>query len=302
MDEVIKHLACEVLDDIVQAESELLHAQSDLTIQEAFDQFTQEQKDFVAFMIGAIMDDADVADNDDLIDVYRGMSYFQQALSDLLVGAATDEEFEHSVLNDGEYLEHFGVKGMKLGVRKDRDKSPRARADRTLSGASKKAVSDLRSAEAKAQRQYSRDRVKTRKGNLADAYSAALKTKGHRLLNALLGDKTYWKRTLGIQTASIAAIGISGAVMAATGPVSLGTLMTVGVTIKTASTVAGAVNIGDNTLRAIRGNARIRKEAERMSDSLTKSQTSGSAKTRRMLIRNGGLRNKDLKPVKTRES
>lgn len=277
----------------------LAHAEK--TVQDVYDSLNEDQRDFAAVVIGADIEGVDVPEDIDLQVIYDTFSLEQKYVLDFIAGGI-DQAIEHDALS-GEFLAHFGTKGMKWGVRKERGSST----------ALSKNVTTV-------QRQQARAKVKAGTGSLKDAHVASIKSTGHRAINAFLGDKTYWKRTAIIAGV---ALGVAGVATFGPGLMSAGLLAGVAKGVYGASSVstsaawnaqlgagfiksagqhlalagfavARTVNVVDNTVRAVRGNARINKSHEALGKELVKHQQDGSKRVQGVLKRNGSLRKKNL--------
>jgi hypothetical protein len=231
-----------------------------------------------------------------------------------------------------EFLAHHGVKGMKWGVRK-RDDS----GGGSGGGKQKKPANfplrkiTTKTPEGAGLRAESKMKFKQGTGDLGNAHLAALKTKGHRTLNAFLGDKTYWKRAAIIAGVGLAGLTVSVAVPGLLPAATLGWIGThVGnataianglhLTAGSASTAAmnaavgksvmtgigtGLTQVGvsgasiankvSNTVRAVRGNARIEKSFSQMGKHLWDDQRTGSKQVQKVLKRNGSLSGRKLR-------
>lgn len=271
------------------------------TIQDLLDELTPAEKDLQALIVGAALEDEAIGDSE-IISQYEALSDKKKYLLDFLVGnILAERSIEHSLPLVDNFLSHYGVKGMKWGVQKS---------------------------EASAGRSVARSKVKLGAGTMGDAHKAALKSNGHRAINAFTGDKTFWKRmavTAGIATVGLLATGtlgptvlpesllskigesIAGPGVAGVHVSKAGEIMTnkdigdvavrmIGATAGgAAAAVATAGNVVGNTSRAIRGNAKIQASYAALGKNLKERQTAGSAQTRKLLVKEGSLRDKDLK-------
>lgn len=281
------------------------------TLQDLMDDASPAEKDLRAIIVAAAIDDVDISGDTELVEAFDALSDEQKNLIDFVVGAALAEDMslEHADdLRVGEFLEHFGVKGMKWGVRNNGPRSP-SLAKRT-SGV---------------QIDAARARVNSGTGSLADAHKAALKTAGHRVFNAVLGDKTYWKRTAiaaGIAAtvagAAIAAPAVlpasaltavgawAGGTTAFGGAVTFTSAQLAGIGASTITSVgttaayagfqgASVVNQVGNLARAAGGNMRISRNYEKLGREIHNRQTAGNKQTRKILNKSGSIPKARLK-------
>ena len=267
---------------------ELAHTEGD-TAQDVFDALSDENKDLFATIVAAAVDDVDLSTEDDIIEAYNALTEEQQAVLDFFVGVATSEVFEDPDNDDtlrqtavgslaADILEHSGVKGMKWGVRNDKE------------GGSSSSPKLRKSASNTAfERQQARSNVKSGKATLGEAHRAAIKSRGHRIFNAIFGDKTYWKRFGVITGISVASIGLAAAIVPAA------SLLTVGIGIVGAHNVVSDINYIDNVARGLRGNQRISNSYNKLGAEAHKLAVAGDRRTRRILKNNGSLKKKFLK-------
>lgn len=202
------------------------------------------------------------------------------------------------------FLEHFGTKGMKWGVRKDGSGGSKDHSVFTTKGAKPKVgdtfpsggqshtvvrVSKGTTADGKhivtTRPTSARSKVKSGTATLDQAHHAAIKTKGHRAANFVLGDKTYWKNTAGILGTGLTAFGIASI------PGLLPAAAVAGVT-SAIVTSANVANIGaqlTNSYRAFFGNSRINANMRRLHGELGRRQQDADARTQRILSKYGSL-------------
>lgn len=277
------------------------------TIGELYNNLSASDKETVDIVIAAATDGVslygtDVAEN------YKALPEIQKHFINFVVGNAAPEVAEHSDVE--KFLTHFGVKGMKWGVRND-----------NRSRAANKAVRIQNKAAAKALRVETRGQVKAGTATLGAAHNAALKSKGHRITNGFLGDKTFWRRTVPISlgigvvggTAAVfLPLALPTAVLTAVGTSSLGSGLAsiigaeaagLTVTAGIGSSVANAASVGTagvgyakNAKRAITGNKKIRESHEALGKTMLANQKSGSEKVQKLLVREGGLSKKNIVP------
>lgn len=298
------------------------------TIQDTFDSMSADQKDAAALIFGALEADetgvnADtlVSGNKNLGSVYNSLSLQQKVVVDFLA-AGIGPDVAHSDLDA--FLAHHGIKGMHWGVRRPEDSSGR------VTGSSEKlSARVLGQPHTKSLQKYARANVKSNSASLGTAHIAALKTRGHRAANFILGDKTYWKRTA-ILTGAV--LGGVAAAYAAPAVLPTHTLMALGakaisagfisgghsavsvagytITSKaailatgkeaataiglaaagTANIVGGVHNAAGNTMRAVLGNSRINKSYEKLGDNVRAHQSHGSKKVQKILKQNGSVK------------
>lgn len=221
------------------------------------------------------------------------------------------EEVKHMTMKmeTEDFLAHFGVKGMKWGVIRDRINAP---------GSLSRSAVNTPQGRARAQAAVARGNPSTKQAHLA-----SLKSTGHRAINGLSGDKTFWRRmaiTAGIATTTLA-VPVAGAwflpagALAALGSSAIGTALAGGPHITmtalemgqwalgsvgvygTSGVLAGGTvaNIVGNTGRAAAGNALINRSYERVGKTLVDRQSAGRKLVVKALKTVGGIRDKDLK-------
>lgn len=285
------------------------------TMQDVLDDMSPEQKDLLDLIVGAAVEDQDLSGNPEVVSAYESLSDDHKFLINYVAGIALEEDLEHDALRVGAFLAHFGVKGMRWGVRNvDRP----AGAPRLSKTAKNTAVN----------RREAREKVKAGSATLGDAHLAALKSTGHRVLNVVAGDKTYWKRSAIAAGVAVGAAGLVAAgpmvlpasLMASIGSTVAGTsgvggyvavqgqglvaLSTIGAQAFTSIGATGVgvglgvaqqVNSVTNLVRGVRGNARINKSYAALGKAISQRQTAGTKRVNKILNRDGGLRNKDLK-------
>ena len=299
---------------MTNTDSSLTHKER--TLQDIFDEMTPEQKGLQATIVGAVLEDEDLSNNPEIINAYLDLTIEQKRLVDFVAGnvLAKQEELEHSELEIVDnFLAHFGVKGMKWGVIRDKSNSPG-----TLSRSAGNTSSG---------RQIARGKVMGGGATLAEAHLAGLKSTGHRAINALTGDKKFWRNmaiTAGISVGILAAGAAAPFVLPASALASVGslvagssgvagyvlfegslvTLSSIGgaaLTTAGATGAAGALGIGavgnvvGNTVRAVTGNAQINKSYASLGKAMADRQTQGSKRVRKTLNQSGSLKAKDLK-------
>lgn len=247
-----------------------------ITVGSIIDSMPPDERDVFDIIVGAALA-SDTIQDLNVINSYNELSVIKKQIIDFVVGNATSEnyEFKHAE-EDKDFLTHFGVKGMRWGVRK------------TESGGS---------------------RLREGKGSNNEVSLAKHKTNGHRAVNALLGDKTFWNRmaiTAGMSVAGWGAAGfgvphlptsfLTSIGEAVGGPASAkdglyyqkGTTYfgpkDVGILITSFSTVAAtgvgaaasvAVNVPSNVARAIKGNPKQEVAVEKLGKEVIRRQKNG---------------------------
>lgn len=292
----------------------------DRTVQDLLDELSPEEKDLQALIVGAALEGDDLSGDDKTVAAYDSLSLTKKYLIDFMVGNTLAEEaLKHSEPELDNFLAHVGVKGMKWGVRKaDSTGTPRLSKSRLNNPLD---------------RREAREKVKTGSGTLADSHLAALKSTGHRAINAFTGDKRFWRNmaiTAGVTGVAVGAavaapalmpagalVSIGAGAMNATGAAfgisgmaagissaelaSLGAGIVTGTGLQVAS--AGAVvgvasNAVTNTVRAVRGNAKINRSYSELGKNVLNRQTEGSRATQKVLNRSGSLGKKKVTPAK----
>lgn len=292
------------------------------TVQDMLNDLTPDEREIFDLVIGAAVDNVDLSAYDDLVERYDALPVNVKHVVDFMVGAAMAEDLAHADLDVNNFLAHFGVKGMRWGFRK-------TEGGAAPTGAARLSYSDRNTPEGRA---AARAKVKGGGGTLADAHLAATKSTGHRVVNAVLGDKHYWKRqvqivggvvagialaTVGVDAMpeglmssigeSVAGKGVGGEhlISPSNGKVpylesnaNIGRTL-VGATILGATSVAGQVagvtTQVTNVGRAIFGNKRIDESYAALGKNVTERQTTGSKQVQKILKKQGGLRGRNLK-------
>lgn len=268
---------------------EIQHAER--TVQDVMDDMLDEEREVFDFFVGAAIDDVDLSDDDEAIVGYDLMSEDEKKVLAFVIGGVTaddySDELKQSIMLDiaEDILEHSGVKGMKWGVRNDKDSTGKPKSSSLPNTAVTRATA----------------RAKVASGNatIGDAHRAALKSKGHRVANAFLGDKTFWKRTAIATAANLAVTAAFVGLIASPAAVPMGVLYATAVTINAAKLAVGTALVADNTVRAVRGNARINKSYAAVGDKTNQLVKNGDDKLKKMLKTNGGLKGKFLKDPKS---
>lgn len=317
----------------------------DKTLQDLYDEFTPSQKELVDLIVGAAVEDEDLSGQTDVISDFNALSDIQKDLVDFIVGSATfrEETLEHSAdLAMEDFLAHFGVKGMRWGVRKKDDgggssggsaktakTAKKSRTSGDIDGGARLSKSmdntDLA-------RRAAREKVRVGTATMKEAHIASLKSTGHRTVNALLGDKTFWKRAaqysvaglaiggaitavpLVLPSSTLAAIGMwtVGAAASSSGAsagwaaasITTAQAVTLGTTVFSAAGLGAGTTIGyggigvsaaTNVVRAVRGNARVDKSYAKLGNTVHKNQRDGNKKVMKVLNKNGGIAKRKLK-------
>lgn len=284
------------------------------TMQSVFNSLTSEQKDAAALIFGAIVSgeteigpETFVTNDKTLGEIYDSLSLTEKAVIDFIAGGIEPEITHEDVSFIESVLEHHGVKGQKWGV---------IRSNRALSGSSSNTSEGRKAA---------RTKVKANTATLGEAHLAAMKSTGHRVANAFLGDKTYWKRTGIITAVGLVGVGASLAAPAvlpttmlthlgvhaiAGGAFGSGHAVTVAgytVTTKAAALAAGkqaataiglgityagaqvasGVNAVNAIGRAVTANTRINRSYEKLGEHISAHQSMGSKRVQRLLKASG---------------
>lgn len=299
--------------------SELIH--KDRTVQDIINEMTPEQRDLMDHIVGAAVAD-EVIDDDAVVEQALALSLEQRQAIDFIVGGlmfqSIEGEMAQSALRVNAFLEHFGVKGMKWGVRnvdrpgggsggsasKSQSKPTKLPKQPKLVGAANTVKLSNSTRNTADERKAARKEVRKGTADATDAHVAALKSTGHRVANAFLGDKTYWKG-VAITAGVAGAVALSPAVLpasvlgaigaAATG---VGLSSTAGVAAGT-TVVYGSAYVGaqvastvlqvKNLYRAVTGNTKVDESYARVGDAATNSYRKGNDRTAKVLRRNGGL-------------
>lgn len=282
------------------------------TIQDLFDSMSKEDLDIHATIIGAAVDN-ELIDDENLVSWYDNLPEINKYLIDFAVGnAVAEKSIKHDGVDLGGFLEHYGVKGMKWGVRRDlselRDRiNPPNSLSRSSSNTS-------------ANRKAARKAVRSGRASDKQRHLAALKSKGHRAINALSGDKTFWKRMAITGGLTIAAIGVPAAgawvlptsVLTAIGSTSVGQALAGSTTMSAlelgqwalggiayyggvGTAVGGtAANVVGNTARAVAGNTLINRSYEKVGKTLSDRQKSGRKRVSAALRSAAGISDRTL--------
>lgn len=296
----------------------------DKTLQDLYDEFTPSQKELIDLIVGAAVEDEDLSGQADVISEFNALSDIQKDLVDFIVGSAMfrEETLEHGAdLTTEDFLAHFGVKGMRWGVRKKDDgggssggsakTAKKSRTSGDVDGDARLSKSTDNTALA---RREAREKVRVGTATMKEAHIASLKSTGHRVTNALLGDKTYWKRVaqysvvglaiggtiaaapLVLPTSTLAAVGVWSAGAAGGASAGAAVFTSAGVSIGSIVRNTGiAVSQVTNAVRAVRGNARVDKSYAKLGNTVHKNQRDGNKKVMKVLNKNGGIAKRKLK-------
>jgi hypothetical protein len=294
-------------------------AHKERTLQDIIDEMTPDQRDLMDLIIGAAVED-EVIDDDDVVEKALALPEEQRQLIDFVIGGILSMEevnLAQSNLRVNNFLAHFGVKGMKWGIRnvdrpggsagstsKSQQKPPK------LVGASNTVKLSNSTKNTPEERQDARKAVRKGNATAEQAHVAALKSTGHRVANAFLGDKSYWKGVA-------ATVGIAGAVALSPAVLPAGVLGAIGAAVTGASAtsavgvaagssavtssayvgmqVAGTVLKVTNLVRAVRGNSRIDDSYARLGSNITSSYKKGMDRTAKILRKDGGLSGRKTK-------
>lgn len=301
-------------------------AHKDRTLQDIIDEMTPDQRELMDLIVGAAVED-EVIEDDDLVAEALALPEEQRQLIDFVIGgllSKEDNELAQSSLRVNNFLAHYGVKGMKWGIRnvdrgsggggsksqqKPKKPAPLQGAASTvkLSGSTRNTADERKAA-----------RKEVRKGTASaeTAHVAALKSTGHRVANAFLGDKTYWKG-IAITAGVAGAVGLSPLIMPASmlgaiGAVATGTSLSAVGTGSAAlqvaagsSALSGAAILGGqvagttlqitNLVRAVRGNSRIDDSYARLGANVAANYKKGMDRTAKILRKDGGLSGRKTK-------
>lgn len=299
--------------------SELAHKERQF--QDIIDEMTPEQRELMDLIIGAAVED-EVIDDDDVVEQALALPEEQRQLIDFLIGGilskAESEELAQANLRVDNFLEHFGVKGMKWGVRnvdrgvgggssKSQQKPAKPAALQGVASTVKLSGSTRNTAD---ERKAARKEVRKGTASAETAHVAALKSTGHRVANAFLGDKTYWKAiavtagvagavalspavlpasVLGTVGAAFTGASASSAVTAAAGSTAITTSAYLGMQVS-----ATALQI-TNLVRAVRGNTRIDDSYARLGANVASSYKKGMDRSAKVLRKDGGLSGRKVK-------
>lgn len=304
-------------------------AHKERTLQDIVDELTPEQRELMDLVVGAAVADEIIEDPEVVAD-YDALPDEVKLLIDFIVGGVLAQqdggELSQDALRVTAFLSHFGVKGMKWGVRNvDSGGSSgggAAKAARKppapLVGNGTAAKLSGSTMNTKENRAAARKQVLKGTASPETAHVAALKSNGHRVANAFLGDKSYWKgvaltaglagATVGagalapmvLPASALAAIGNAAAFAASGGmygvsgatAVGYGTAAITGLTTGAAylgSSIAGSVLQVTNLVRAVRGNSRIDASYERLGNTAVANQKKGMKQTAKILRKDGGL-------------
>jgi hypothetical protein len=96
------------------------------TVREAYDSMSPAQQDLAAILVAAAVKNVDVSGDTDLSQAWNGLTdnqkasiYFLAIVSDTLENGPNDTMAQASLRTE-KFLEHFGIRGMKWGIRRPR--------------------------------------------------------------------------------------------------------------------------------------------------------------------------------------
>lgn len=118
------------------AKRDLRHADGELTFGQIYELMPESTRDLFDTIVGAGLSDTDISGEADLVAGYDALSDTHKALIDFIVGGELNSSVRHDDTIVDEFLAHYGVKGMKWGVRRARDAVSSARAKRSAKKAS----------------------------------------------------------------------------------------------------------------------------------------------------------------------
>lgn len=290
-------------------------AHKEHTLQDIIDEMTSEERELMDHIVGAAVEDEEIED-DSVVDAFDALSDVQKQAINFIVGALLakneDDELAQANLRTNTFLEHFGVKGMKWGVRNSDSggsTKPAAKPAKLVGAPSTVKLSGSTSNTAD-ERKAARQAVRKGNATATQAHVAALKSTGHRVANAFLGDKTYWKGlavaagvaggvalspavlpvgVLGAIGAAVTGAAGGSAVAVAAGSTALTTTGYVG--FQLSSTVLGVTNL----VRAVRGNSRIDDSYARLGSTVTANYKKGMDRTAKILRKDGGQSGRKIK-------
>lgn len=292
------------------------------TLQDVLNEMSPAQRDLHDTIVGAAVNKEDLSEFPEILTQFSGLSTLHKELIAFSVGNAIAEAgLEHDAISDVDvFLAHYGVKGMKWGVRK--------RVTAARDAINPPNSLSRSSANTPVGRAVAKTRVARGTATKKEEHLASLKSTGHRAVNALSGDKLFWKRmavTAGITTASVAA-GLVGAyalpdgVLSSIGKSGIDDILAgdggspsiekyssakgdgqfasavAGIYVGGAALAGGTVaNVVGNTSRAVAGNTLINRNYNRVSKQLADRQRTGRERAADVLKTITGTRDKDLR-------
>jgi hypothetical protein len=286
------------------------------TVQDILDALTPQERGTFDLILGASVDGIDLSDDAETVAAYNAFSDDQKNVLGFLTGLAVDmdidddlideDELEEDAENEAELrqsaiadlasdiLTHSGVKGMKWGVRNDRSGDGSSTSSPKPPKATKLNKMDSNT---RISRKMLRDKVKQGEATIGEAHKAAIKSKGHRVLNFVTGDRKYWVSQLKITGVTAAVIGVA-ALGTVTGVLPATALGGVAVTALTGAQGAGLVTGVTNAGRAILGNRRINNSYQKLGTHVNDLARKGDDKIKNTLNKQGGIRKKFLEDKK----
>lgn len=300
-------------------------AHKERTVADMLSDLDEEERTVFDLVVGAAIEGEDLSDYETIVDQFVALPQNVKYLAAFMVGAGVEENLAHADLKVDNFLAHFGVKGMKWGVRKSTKPASASSGNTT-------ARLSYQSQNTPENRKAARAKVKAGAATMAEAHLAATKSTGHRVVNAMLGDKHYWKRQLQIVGGVVAGValgtvgvdampeglmssigetfagpGVAGQHVITnsnTGASSIQSNADIGRTLVGATVISvtgGAAYVANqvsqvtNLGRAIFGNKRVDASYAALGKNLKERQTTGSKNIQKTLVKQGGLRKKDLK-------
>lgn len=272
-------------------------AHKERTLQDIIDEMTPNQRELMDLIVGAAVED-EVIDDDDIVEKAEALPLEQRQLIDFVVGSLLDQQdregLEQSNLRVNNFLAHYGVKGMKWGVRKRDDDSRATNKSMPYSGPKGGTTNDLAAVNTRENRKVARAKVRAGNATAQEAHLAALKSTGHRVTNAFLGDKTYWKgmaKTAGV-AGTLIGVGLAGPALIPASALGVTSAAVFSASVSTGlvgGQVAGTVLQVTNLIRAVQGNQRIYDSYAQLGNNVAANYKKGLDRTAKILRKDGGL-------------